>query len=136
MTGIAFDQSGLGLAHVLGHPMGGLFNIPHGVVCAMALPVAMEYNLMASPEKFAEIAELLGEPKVPGNLRKQAESAVTAVRALMNDLSLPESLSKVGIGENDIPAMVKDAMGFPGMIGANPRTADKSEIENLYRKFV
>lgn len=137
MTGVAFDQSGLGLAHVLGHPMGGLFNIAHGVACAMALPVVMEYNMIAVPEKFAEIAGLLEvKGRDQDNRYEAGMGAVVAVRSLMKDLGLPETLNAVGIAEKDIPALVKDAMGFPGMIGANPRAASKEEIDQLYRKLL
>jgi alcohol dehydrogenase len=136
MTGVAFDQSGLGLAHVLGHPMGGLFNVPHGFACAMALPVAMEYNMIAVPEKYTSIAQFLGEPYGSGNGIENGMKAVAAVRSLMADLGIPSTLEDVGVSEKDIPAMVKDALGFPGMIGANPRAAGAGEIEILYRKLL
>lgn len=136
MTGVAFDQSGLGLAHVLGHPMGGLFNVPHGIACAMALPAAMEYNMIAVPEKYMSIAQLLGEPSERGNDIENGMKAVKAVRSMMTDLGIPTTLGDVGISEMDIPSMVKDALGFPGMIGANPRAAGAREIEILYRKLL
>jgi alcohol dehydrogenase class IV len=136
MTGIAFDQSGLGLAHCMGHPMGGLFNVPHGVACAMALPVVMEYNLIANPKKFADIALLLGEEVRYINQMAAAKAAVAGVRALLVDLELPTKLGDVGISGKDISKLAKDAMGFPGMRGANPRFADERSVAELFRKLL
>jgi alcohol dehydrogenase class IV len=136
MTGIAFDQSGLGVAHCMGHPMGGLFNVPHGVACAMALPIAMEYNLIASTEKFVDIAVALGQDVTNLIKREAAKLAVKAVKEIMIDLDIPLKLNEVNISENDIPSLVKDAMRFPGMLGANPRTVNKNDMEMLYRKLL
>lgn len=136
MTGIAFDQSGLGVAHCMGHPMGGLFNVPHGVACAMALPAAMEYNLIAAEEKFFDIAVALNQNVVIPTTREAAMLAVKGVKELMVDLNLPLKLSEVNISEDDIPLLVKDAMGFPGMLGANPRVVNEKDMEMLYRKIL
>lgn len=136
MTGIAFDQAGLGLAHCMGHPMGGLFNIPHGVACAMTLPVSMEYNLITVPEKLIDIAIVLGE-NVEGLAEYEAAyKAIDAVNKLMYDLKLPTKLGDVDIKEEDIPTLSKDACGFPGMQGANPRAATQEDIENLFRRLL
>lgn len=136
MTGIAFDQAGLGLAHCMGHPMGGLFNVPHGVACAMTLPVTMEYNLIAVPDKLVDIANLLGEKTEGLNQYDAAFMAVEAVKKLMIDLRLPSCLGDVGITEEDIPALAKDAVGFPGMLGANPRIAKLQDVENLFKNLL
>ena len=136
MTGIAFDQSGLGLAHCMGHPMGGLFNVPHGIACAMTLPVSMEYNLISVPEKLANIADVLGQ-NIDGLTKYEAaQKAVDAVNELLKDLNLPTKLGEVGIVEENIPALAKDATGFPGMLGANPRAAKVNDIENLFKKLL
>jgi alcohol dehydrogenase class IV len=136
ITGIAFDQAGLGLAHCMGHPMGGLFNVPHGVACAMALPVAMEFNAIAVSAKMARVAELLGEDISGYGKLDAANMAVDAVRQLLTDLSVPQTLGEVGIEEKDIAALTKDAMGFPGMRGANPRIANAKDIEQLYQNLL
>ncbi len=132
MTGIAFDQSGLGLAHCMGHPMGGLFNVPHGVACAMALPVTMEYNIIAVPEKLCEVAKALGKNVDGFELREAAEMAVLAVKGLLMDLNLPMTLKEVNINEYDIKALAEDAMKFPGMRKASPREATYKDVEKLF----
>jgi len=136
ITGVAFDQAGLGLAHCMGHPMGGLFNVPHGVACGMALPVVMEFNLIASPEKFADIAAALGKDIYGMTAMEAAQLAVDAVREMLEKMNLPRTLGEVDITEADIPALVKDAMGFPGMRGANPRVATIKDVEDLFRKLL
>lgn len=136
MTGIAFDQSGLGIAHCMGHPLGGLFDLPHGVACAMALPKAMEYNLISCPEKMAEIAEALGE-KIEGcSMLEAGEKAIDAVVSLLEDIELPTRLKQFNIGEESIPKLVEDAMAFRGMIDANPRDIDKNGMERLFRELL
>lgn len=136
ITGVAFDQSGLGLAHCMGHPMGGLFDVPHGVACAMALPVVMEFNQIANHNKFADIAVMLGQNVNGLNKMEAAQAAADGVRGLLLDLELPMKLGEVGIYEKDIPRLAKDAMGFPGMRGANPRVVTQEGVEELYRKLL
>lgn len=136
MTGIAFDQSGLGLAHCMGHPMGGLFNIPHGVACAMALPVTMEYNVIAVPEKLCDVAKALGKNVTNMETREAAEMAVYAVRELLQDLNLPTTLAEVNIHEHDIKVLAEDAMKFPGMRGASPREACYQDVEKLFSELL
>jgi alcohol dehydrogenase class IV len=136
MTGIAFDQAGLGIAHCMGHPLGGLYDVPHGVACAMTLPVTMKYNLISCPEKMADIAVALGE-NIDGCTSLEAgEKAIVAVQRLMQDLDLPMRLSDLGIGEDAIPKLAEDAMGFPGMRGANPRDIDQAGMEKLFRELL
>lgn len=136
MTGVAFDQAGLGLAHCMGHPMGGLFNVAHGVACGMCLPVVMDFNVVAVPEKFARIAVELGENIEGLTKMEAAHRAARAVRQLLRDLELPMTLGDVGIDAQEIGRLAHDAMGFPGMRGANPRAVDQKGIEELFAKLV
>ena len=136
ITGIAFDQAGLGLAHCMGHPMGGLFNVPHGVACAMALPVTMNFNKLACTDKMAKIADMLGADTAGMTKREAAEEAIDIIYEMMDELNLPLTLAEVGIDEKDIPALSRDAMGFPGMRGANPRIATEKDVEALFRELL
>ncbi|WP_286680808.1 iron-containing alcohol dehydrogenase [Tepidanaerobacter sp. EBM-49] len=136
ITGIAFDQAGLGLAHCMGHPMGGLFNVSHGVACGMALPVVMEFNLISNTKKFVDIAATLGGNINDLNEYEAAQKSVSIVKDLLKILQLPTTLGEVGIKEKDISQLAKDAMGFPGMRGANPRIATQTDIENLFKKLL
>lgn len=125
-AGLAFAHSRLGNAHAMAHPLGGFFNVPHGVANAILLPHIMDYNCIAVPEKFEKIAHLLGEAPIAAN-------AITAVRKLNNDLGVPVCLSDVGVKAEAIDAMTSDAMKS-GNILANPRQTGVNEIKALFQK--
>ncbi|BBO81697.1 alcohol dehydrogenase [Desulfosarcina ovata subsp. sediminis] len=125
-AGLAFAHSRLGNAHAMAHPLGGFFNVPHGVANAILLPHIMDYNRIAVPERFERIAQLLGEAPV-------AENAVLAVRRLNQDLGIPASLSDVGVQADAIEAMTADAMKS-GNVLANPRQTGTPEIQALFRQ--
>lgn len=125
-AGLAFSHARLGNAHAMAHPLGGFFNIPHGIANAVLLPHIMEYNRMACPEKFQKIADLLEEDA-------SAACAVEAVKKLNRDLGIPENLSVLGVNKDTIPEMAADAMKS-GNILANPRQTDINEIEFLYKQ--
>lgn len=125
-AGMAFAHGRLGIAHAMAHPLGAWFGVPHGVANAILLPHVVNYNLMAVPEKFERIAQLLGEKPIAAN-------AVSAVRKLNADLGIPATLSEVGAQSEAIEAMTADAMKA-GSVRTNPRQASFSEIEALYRQ--
>ena len=125
-AGLAFSHARLGNVHAMAHPLGGFFNIPHGVANAILLPHVMEYNLMACPVKFEKIAVLLNE-------KADAACAVDAIRALNKALGIPGKLSEVGVNEKTIPLMAADAVKS-GLVLANPRQSDVNEIDVLYRR--
>jgi alcohol dehydrogenase len=125
-AGLAFGHARLGNAHAMAHPLGGYFNVPHGVANAILLPYIMEYNKISCPEKFQAIAELLGKPS-------DAKQAVKAVRDMNSELEIPEKLTAVGVDPNYIEPMARDAMKS-GNIQANPRQSTIRDIELLYEK--
>jgi alcohol dehydrogenase class IV len=125
-AGLAFGHARLGNAHAMAHPLGGYFNVPHGVANAILLPYIMEYNKISCPEKFEAIAELLGKTC-------DAKQAVNAVRDMNSELEIPEKLTAVGVDPNYIEPMARDAMKS-GNIQANPRQSTIRDIELLYEK--
>jgi alcohol dehydrogenase len=125
-AGLAFGHARLGNAHAMAHPLGGYFNVPHGVANAILLPYIMEYNKISCPEKFEVIAELLSKPS-------DAKQAINAVREMNSELEIPEKLTNVGVDPNYIQPMAKDAMKS-GNIQANPRQSTIKDIELLYEK--
>lgn len=124
-AGLAFTHARLGNAHAMAHPLGGYFDVPHGVANAILLPYIMDYNRIANPEKFSRIAKLMDEEATP-------EGAVKAVRKLNRDLGIPEKLSDFGVKSDAISGMTKDAMKS-GNVLANPRQTGSAEIEALYQ---
>lgn len=124
-AGLAFTHARLGNAHAMAHPLGGYFDVPHGIANAVLLPYIMDYNRIANPEKFSRIAKLMGEEATP-------QGAVNAVRKLNLDLGIPEKLSNFGVKNDAVSAMTEDAMKS-GNVLANPRQTGSVEIEALYQ---
>jgi alcohol dehydrogenase class IV len=130
MAGICFNNAGLGLVHSLAHPIGAYFHVPHGLACALYLSAVMEFNGSACPEKFASIADAMGQD-VRGLQREAAvEKAVFAVRDLLKRMGIPEKLSKLGIQFHLDPKMIDDVLAAAPTRN-NPRKADRVQIAQL-----
>lgn len=132
LAGIAFGVARLGNVHAMAHPLGGFFDVPHGVANAILLPKVMAWNLIGAIDKFAEIAVFLGKNIHGLSKMEAARAAVVAVEELMADIEIPKSLSEVGVKEEAIPAMAIDAMKS-GNVLINPRTTTVKDIEYLFR---
>lgn len=136
IAGVGFDQVGLVLAHAMAHPLSGLFNIPHGVACGVVTPPVIEFNVVAIPEKFVEVAKILGEPVGYGSLVDQGRAAATAFRKLLSDIGMPLTISELDVTSDDIPKLTEDAFAAKGMRGRNPRVNDKRDIARLYESLL
>lgn len=132
LAGIAFGIARLGNCHAMAHPLGGFFNIAHGVANAILLPHIMEFNMLADRGKFKRIAALLGEDVSGLTDLEAAPLAVEAVKKLSKDIGIPATLSEVGVKEEAIPQMSKDAM-LSGNVKINPRSTTLQDVENLFR---
>lgn len=127
MAGIAFGQSFVALAHAIAHALGGLYNLPHGFCCALALPLAMEFNLETKTEKYSMIAHALGV--------RTAEEGIERVRDLSARLKIPSRLSAFGLTKNDRDAIVQAALE-DGSILFNPRPVDFHSMSGLVEKLL
>ena len=135
MAGIAFSQTRLGNVHAMSHPVGAQFGVHHGLANAILLPHVMEYNLTARLEKFATVAQALGED-VDGLSPGDAGSlAVEQVRQLNGDLGMPARLRDVGVRVSGIPKLARAAMSS-GNIAVNPRQTTLTDVEQLFRNAV
>lgn len=131
IAGMAFSNVGLGLVHGMAHPMGSLFDVPHGVANALLLPTVMEYNMPACLDKYPEIARAMGV-NTDGMTREEAsQAACRAVRDLAVRVGIPQHLTELGITKNDIPALSRQAIEDVCTPG-NPRDVDLATIEALY----
>ncbi|WP_017729456.1 iron-containing alcohol dehydrogenase [Halalkalibacterium ligniniphilum] len=133
MAGMAFGNAGVGAVHALAYPLGGRFNLPHGVSNALLLPYVMEWNRIASLERFKEIAEALGESTDNATLVEASEKAIAAMKRLCEFVGIPSSLQEVGINEDAIPAMAHDASQISRLLNNNPRVLREKDIEQIYR---
>jgi alcohol dehydrogenase len=133
LAGMAFNSAGLGIVHSMAHQPGSLLGKPHGVCNAICLPVVCEFNLIANAEKYAKVAELLGENIEGLTTMEAAEQAVAAIRRLSRDIGIPKGLAAIGVTEKDIPVMAENAMKDVCTL-FNPRTVKVADIIELYKK--
>lgn len=135
VAGMAFSNVGLGLVHGMAHPLGSLFDVPHGVANALLLPTIMEWNMPACLDKYPAIAEAMGV-NISGMTREEAaQAACDAVKALSIKVGIPQHLSEIGIKESDIQALSEQAISDVCTPG-NPRDVTIEEIIALYKKVL
>lgn len=133
VAGMGFSNVGLGIVHSMAHPLGAVFDIPHGVANAVLLPIVMEFNMPVCIDKYADIAVAMGE-KIDGlNKEEAAKLAVEAVKKLSKDVNIPANLRELKIKEEDLPRLAKDALADV-CTGGNPRDVALEDILALYKK--
>lgn len=134
MAGIAMNPTRLGLAHALAMPLGSWhLRVPHGVAVAVTLPIVMEFNYRAAPDRFVEVARALGE-NVDGLGRLEAAArSVEAVRALARDVGIPKGLEQFGVRKEHVGRIVEEAMKS-GNVVVNPRRTSAEQLATLLRE--
>ncbi len=131
MAAMAFTRTRLGNVHAMSHPLGGHFNVPHGVANAILLPHVMAWNMVACYDTYPIVAGALGERVAGLAPHEAAQSAVDAVRRLSRDVGIPERLRDQGVTREAIPRMADDAMKS-GNILVNPRATTRADIVALF----
>lgn len=133
VAGMGFSNVGLGLVHGMAHPLSARYNAPHGVACAKLLPTILKYNADYTGENYRDIAKALGVNNVDAmSLEEARVAAVEAVAQLGKDVGIPQTIAELGVKEEDIPAIAKDAFADV-CTGGNPRDTSIEEIESLYQ---
>lgn len=131
MAGMAMNPTRLGLAHALAMPLGSWdLRIPHGLAIAVTLPLVMQFNCRAAPDRFAAVARALGAPVEGCSAREAAERAAPFVAALAASVGIPKGLSASGLTASHVPAVVDEAMKS-GNVAVNPRATSKEELADL-----
>jgi alcohol dehydrogenase class IV len=130
IAGMAFPQVGLGNTHALAHPLSGYYDVPHGVANAALLQYVMKFNLNACPDRFASIAEAMGENITGLSQIEAAEKAVAAVARMVRDTNIP-LLSSFGVKEEDWKRMAEDAVTDINC-KMNPRKTTLKDLIELY----
>lgn len=134
IAGMGFSNVGLGIAHSIAHTLGAHYDTPHGVACAMMLPIVMEYNQEYTGERLREVARAMGVEGVDS--MSQAEyrkAAIDAVRKLSADVGIPAKNDK--IREEDLDQLASDAYADACRPG-NPRDTNVEDLKELYRKIM
>jgi alcohol dehydrogenase len=132
LAGIAFGNSDVASVHCMGEAMGGLYDTPHGLSMAVCLPYCIEYNIIANPEKFAEVAQALGETTAGLSTLEAAQKCVSAVKKLLADLNIP-SARTIGLKKQDLNRLAAAAAANVA-VESNPRILDKQDFLGLFQR--
>ena len=135
IAGMAFSNVGLGVDHGMAHPLSALFDIPHGVACAMLLPTVMRFNAPVCLAKYEQIAKAVGVWQEGMTLEQAADAACKAIEDLSAVVGTNKHLTDLGITEKDIPALAEQAINDVCTPG-NPREVTKDDIISLYHKIL
>jgi len=134
LAGVAFTNAGLGATHAMAYPVAGEHHTPHGVTIGMLLPAVMRFNATGAFDRYAEIAELLGET-VEGLSRDEAAGrAADAVEKLSADVGIPDGLADLGVSEAEIGELAEDAMEIQRLLVGNPRRVEQADAERIFRE--
>ncbi len=132
----AASLSGTSIAHFLSEPVQKRIHMPHGHACTMMLPYVMEFNLIGNLERFARVAEIMGEDVEGLSTYDAARKSIDAVKQLMRDFNMPRGLAEIGIKESDIEDMVNEMHDDKEFLISiwNPRNISREESKQLYRQ--
>lgn len=134
VAGMGFSNVGLGIDHAMAHTLSAHYDTPHGVACAMLLPLAMEFNKEHTGERYREIARAMGVENVDSMKQEEyRDAAIAAVRKLSEDVGIPAKNER--IREEDLDVLAKDALAdacYPG----NPREATKEQVIAMFRQLM
>ncbi|TQQ85426.1 lactaldehyde reductase [Peptacetobacter hominis] len=134
IAGMGFSNVGLGIAHSMAHTLGAVYDTPHGVACAMMLPIVMNYNKETTGEKYREIARAMGVEGVDNmSVEEYREAAINAVRKLSADVGIPEKLE--AIKEEDLDFLAESTCADACAPG-NPRDIDVENAKALFREIM
>ncbi|MEI3227480.1 MAG: lactaldehyde reductase [Lachnospiraceae bacterium] len=135
VAGMGFSNVGLGIVHSMAHPLGALYDTPHGVANAIILPTVMEYNAEATGEKYRDIAKAMGvEGTENMSVEEYRKAAVDAVKQLAKDVGIPADLKEI-VKEEDIPFLAQSAYDDACRPG-NPKETSVEDLAALYRSLI
>ena len=135
VAGMGFSNVGLGIVHSMAHPLGALYDTPHGVANAIILPIVMEYNAEATGEKYREIARAMGVSGVDSMSQEEyRKAAIDAVKKLSQDVGIPVNLKEI-VKKEDIPFLAQSAYDDACRPG-NPKETSVEDITKLYESLI
>lgn len=134
IAGMGFSNVGLGIAHSMAHTLGAVYDTPHGVACAMMLPIVMEYNQECTGEKYREIARAMGVKGVDAMSQPEyRQAAIDVVQKLSVDVGIPTKLE--AIKEADLQFLAQSAYDDACRPG-NPKDPTVEDLKALFRKIM
>ena len=133
-AGLAFTNAILGATHAMSHQVGGMLDLPHGVINGVLLPHVIRFNGADEPTRFVPIAQAMGLPARPGMPGDEAVDMVaTEVRKLADEVGVPTGLAALGVRDQDVPRLAQLTLG-DACLTTNPRSASIGQIERLFRE--
>ena len=132
LAGMAFASGGLGAAHALAHTLGAEYHLAHGPSISAILLAVMKYNLFGNPLKYARVAALLGKNTTNVSDFQAAETAVDAIRELLESLKIPHTLGDYAVPKTDIPKLVQGTMRESRFFALNPRDISEQDLFEIY----
>ena len=133
VTAKAYSSVGLGIAHSMAHTLGAVYDTPHGVACAMMLPIVMDFNKECTGEKYKAIAEAFGVDTTGMDQDAYRKAAIDAVQQLSVDVGIPTKLEK--LAEEDLAFLCESAAADACAPG-NPKPATIADFEAMFRKLM
>lgn len=133
VTAMAYSNVGLGIAHSMAHTLGAVYDTPHGVACAMMLPIVMDFNKECTGEKYKAIAEAFGVDTTGMDQDTYRKAAIDAVQQLSVDVGIPTKLEK--LAEEDLVFLCESAKADACAPG-NPKAADIADFEAMFRRLM
>jgi len=134
LAGQAFANAPVAAVHALAYPLGGHFHIPHGLSNSLVLPHVMRFNLEEAASLYAELAPVMFPDTVfAGSDREIGETLIAQLEALIAQLSLPSTLSEMGIAEDFLETLAEDAMKQTRLLVNNPREMTFESALDIYR---
>ena len=131
-AGLAFTNAILGAAHAMSHQVGGLLDLPHGVINGVLLPHVVRFNAEADPAPFATIAACLGIADKRAPELESALALADRLQELARQVGVPRGLAELGVRDDDVPVLARNAMA-DACITTNPRSADEAQLRALFR---
>jgi alcohol dehydrogenase len=132
LGGMAFNNASLGYVHAMAHQLGGFYNLPHGVCNAILLPHVEQFNLIACPERFRDIAIALGENVDGLSVNDAAQLAIDSIKRLSTSVGIPAGLTELGVKEEDLEVMATNAKK-DACQATNPRLATLQEVIQIFK---
>ncbi len=132
LAGLAFSNAGNCAGHAAAYAFAVRYNVPHGVSCGISLPYVMKFNILAIPDKLADIAVAMGIEGGGLSTRELAQLAVTEVLDLLMDLNMPTSLEDIGVPEEDIMGLAENMLKITRLLESNPRKIGLEEARKIF----
>lgn len=132
LAGTAFNNAGLGLVHAMSHPLGGMYDLPHGLCNALLLPRVVKFNMDRASGRYSELAVAVGAGKAWHTERENCESFIRFIINISREIDIPDGLSEVGVKSRDLETLANEAV-LESIGAPNPRPYSAQQVLDVYK---